>query len=689
MRLVLPFLAFPAFLAFLAFPASLAFPSDEPFIGPANWGGTGLMEIPTARILKENTYRIGAAQVYPYRLYYGAVSPLKGIEIDGRVTEIIGVSASANNPTFQGYGNYKDKALDFKFRFLEETKYGPALALGIMDPQGTRLYPSQYIVASKQIYPFDFTIGFGNGRFGKKPLPPSNNTVEVEMFSDPGTWLRDGQAFGGIQFAPSDKYSLMVEYSPIKYQKQTSDPAQAEYFQRPVPSKFNYGLRWKPFPWAEVDLTYQRGEEVGLNLSTAFELGRPLIPIYDSPYREKKESKRDPLTGRLVRALSQSGFSSIGVSVEENGIWIQAQNDKYFYTTQALWVLLAILAEITPPGAGDIRITLTANGIPVLDFSTTREDIAEWYGERLTKKELVYLSKITTEGTEKPDAPVFHRNFYSYGWKPSFETYVNDPSGFFKYRLGVAAWGSYHPWAGTSLVLSPEVYPLNDISTSIPPTRDAVRSDIVLYTEKKAALGRLMFDQVYKMEHEVYGHLSAGLLEIQYAGFDGEIAKPLWGGRLMVGVGGSLVKKRDPDNPLKLSDEYTETYKTAFFNTRLNIPERDLSVDVRSGRFLGGDVGARFTVSKFINGVIISAWYSVTGTSVFNQPFNRGYHDKGISIVIPIRLFTGSDSRTSYYYSVSPWTRDVAQDIDHFNPLFDFIGRNLKAFFDRDWKRAD
>ncbi len=100
-----------------------------------------------------------------------------GLEVDGRVTEIVGVKAFETPSS----GWYRDKAFDVKYRFLPESKYGPALALGIVGPQGTRLYPSQYLVASKQIYPFDFTIGFGNGRFGKKPLAPSNEDIKAEM----------------------------------------------------------------------------------------------------------------------------------------------------------------------------------------------------------------------------------------------------------------------------------------------------------------------------------------------------------------------------------------------------------------------------------------------------------------------------------------------------------------------------
>ena len=114
------------------------------------------------------------------------------------------------------------------------------------------------------------------------------------------------------------------------------------------------------------------------------------------------------------------------------------------------------------------------------------------------------------------------------------------------------------------------------------------------------------------------------------------------------------------------------------------MPEIDAAIDVKAGRFLAGDRGVRVAASKFVRGVTLSAWYSATGTGMFTDPFNRGYHDKGISVEIPIRLFTGRDSKTAYRYSLSPWTRDVAQDIDRYLPLFDRIGRNAGVLLDRD-----
>jgi hypothetical protein len=655
--------------------------ADEPFLGPANWGGTGLMEIPTARVMKENTYRLGAAEVFPYRYYYGALGILPGLEIDARVTENIGIRAFGGS-----YGWNKDKAFDIKYRFLPESKYGPALAIGIMDPQGTRLYPSQYIVASKQVYPFDFTIGLGNGRFGKRPLPSSDEGIKAEIFTDPKQWLKDSQIFWGIQFSPSDKYSFMVEYSPIKFEKQIYDPAQKKYFENPVPSKFNFGFRWKPLKWAEIDATYQRGEQFGINLSTLFEIGQPLIPIYDQPYREKAAERGNPLEIRLVNALYASGFSNIQIKVNENDIWVEAQNNKYFYVTKAVGRILKVVNDIAPGHIENVHIIINNNGIPLLELSASRADIEDWLAEKLNTNELLYLSSFNTSVTEGPDTRIFHQDFFDYGIKPSLESYLNDPSGFFKYRFGLAAWGSYHPWKGSTFLAQPEWYPFNNISTSAEPLLDPVRSDIVLYKEKNFTLARLMFDQVYKASNELYGRISAGYLELQYAGLYGEVATSLMNGRIMLGVGGSAVRKRDPDNVFQLSDDYTQIYKTAFINSRLNIPEYEVAVDVKAGRFLGGDKGARFTVSKFINGVTIYAWYSVTDTSVFKDPANRGYHDKGIAVTIPLGLFRGKESKTTYSYVLSPWTRDVGQDVNQYETLFDLIGRNVKIFFDKDSK---
>jgi hypothetical protein len=671
---------------FLISLSSPAFSEDRVLTGPSNWGVTGLMETPTARIMNENSYRFGAGQAYPYRYYYGTLGLFDGLEINGRVTEVIGVKALSSS-----YGNTKDKAFDLKYRLWTEGKYSPAVALGIMDPHGTRLYSGQFLVASKQIYPFDFTVGFGNGRFGNTPLTNTGNDLfQAEILTDTRQWLKDGQFFGGVQFSPSEKYSFMVEYNPTEYQKQTGDPAQPKYFTRPVSSPFNVGFRWRPFRWAEIDLTYQRGNEIGINLVTTFDIGNPLIPIYDKPYREKPRMATLALDERIATALLAQGFSDVGIDQSGDTLLIVAQNDKYFYSMRAMGVIFKAISSYLAPSVENVRIVLTQTGIPVMELATTRADIQDFEAERLTTDEIFYLSHIDTGVARAPAIPTKDWKYVTYGARPSFQTFLNDPSGFFKYRFGAEGWMAYHPWKGVSFVGSVEAYPLNTISSSNVPTAQAVRSDIWEYQQQNLSLGRLMIDQIWKPRESVYYRFAAGLLEIEYAGVDSEVAKPLANGRFLVGLQASLLKKRDPNNPVALKDySVKDYYDVEFFNTQLNVPEMELSLNLKTGRFLGSDFGTRATLTKYVKGVSLSFWYTFTDTSVFRDRFNRGYHDTGVAVSIPLRLFEGTDSRTSYSFAVTPWTRDVGQDIDRYRNLFDYIGRDVKVFLQQDKKMLE
>jgi hypothetical protein len=353
---------------------------------------------------------------------------------------------------------------------------------------------------------------------------------------------------------------------------------------------------------------------------------------------------------------------------------------------RAMGVLLKVLNQILPAGIETIHAVLTERGIPVVGFSSRRDDLQNFEAEIFTVGQYWSLAEMKTDVYAPLDARIEHKRYFDWGIKPEIQTFLNDPSGFFKGRAGAAGWVSLEPWKGANLSVGAEAYAWNDISSSVPALPNPVRSDIVSYMEKDFNLSGLMFEQVAKTKYEIYGKVAGGLLEVQYAGLDAEVAKPLFRGRLLTGVSGSLVKKRDPDNPFKLNNnDWDDNYKTAFFNTRLNLPELEMFVDVRAGRFLAGDKGARVTVTKsFFNGVVLSAWYSFTETSVFQDPYNNGYHDKGISISIPLRMFLGRDSRTNYTYAISPWTRDVAQDIGHRTALFDFIGRNTMKYVEKD-----
>jgi len=335
-------------------------PGAEPFTGPNNFGVTGLLETPTARVMKENRYRLGATQVHPYRYSFGTVGLFDRIEVNLRLNESLGIRTRTGRSS-------KDKAFDFKFQFLKEDKHLPALSVVVSDPHGTRVYASQAIVASKQIFPFDVSLGFGNGRLGKQPLPAQEEGFKFEMFTDPAKWAREALPFGGIQYAVTPWLSLLAEYSPIRFERQTTDPAQKRSFPTAVRSPFNVGARVKPFQWLEIAASWQRGNELGVSASVAFDIGRPLVPIHDPPHRESVEASRAPLQDRIATALADAGFSDIAVSDDGYTMRVDAQNDRYFFAPRAVEALLSTIAPFVPPNVEHVRVQLKENGIPAAE----------------------------------------------------------------------------------------------------------------------------------------------------------------------------------------------------------------------------------------------------------------------------------------------------------------------------------
>ncbi|XPE61565.1 YjbH domain-containing protein [Shigella flexneri] len=60
----------------------------------------------------------------------------------------------------------KTKSFDFKLRLWEEGYWLPQVAFGKRDIAGTGLFDGEYLVASKQAGPFDFTLGMAWGCAG-------------------------------------------------------------------------------------------------------------------------------------------------------------------------------------------------------------------------------------------------------------------------------------------------------------------------------------------------------------------------------------------------------------------------------------------------------------------------------------------------------------------------------------------
>ena len=135
-------------------------------------------------------------------------------------------------------------------------------------------------------------------------------------------------------------------------------------------------------------------------------------------------------------------------------------------------------------------------------------------------------------------------------------------------------------------------------------------------------------------------------------------------GRFGIGVETEFVRKRDPDDNFKLSNEITKVYETWYLNLYGQIwPELGLEAGVKIGQFLAKDKGFRLELRRAFKYFTVGAWYTDTDTDHMISPDNRGNKEKGVFITIPLSLFANRDRRGSLTYTFSSFTRDPGQTV--------------------------
>jgi len=627
--------------------ASSAYPYDRPFNNAANWLGTGLLEIPTARVLDDGVIRVSGAQALPYRWYGGGMGVFPGLELTGRLTDITNIPG----PTPE-YGSNKDKAFDIKYQLIPESKWLPAVALGYHDLFGTQLFEAQYIVLSRQIFPFDFTLGYGTKRL-------------------------DG-LFAGIEVALHPRLHFITEYSPIDYATDTPSargvPEGAEW---PV----NFGLRYKLLPVIDLGVSYQRGDTVGVSLNFQADLGKPIVPhradpppLVDVDRRPFKQRDKKEMVEKIHAAIHEAGFANVSVYTEEGTLSAEFTNNQYLSNQKAVGRVLRILLLHAPSDAKKLQAIEKRKGIPIVKVAVKPNvfeaylmgDVPEDIFERLIEVET------TTEEPDLNNPEVVHTggedSRFGYGVKPEFQSYLNDPSGFFKFRVGIKPWGVANLWKGGEAYARFDVPFYSNIeSTNVSPP-DTVREDSWKYLGRDYTFSNLLFDQAIQFTDRTFGRVSFGYLEYMYAGASGEVLHFFGDGSVAVGLQADWVRKREPGSTMALKDlDFYDLLANAYFR----VPKLDVTLQTQYGRFMAGDVGWLFTGTReYDTGIIIGGWWSFTDTDDL-QGFSRGYDSKGVFITLPASIFLPHDSPIRYNYSFSPWTRDSAQTPYHWQTLFD------------------
>lgn len=272
-----------------SYPTLLASQSD--------FGGVGLMQMPTGRMAPEGEFNFATSYNDEYQHFTASVQLFPWFETTVRYTQVQDLLYSSD-PSFSGNTKYTDKGIDFKVRLLEESNWLPETSIGVRDFGGTGLFDGEFIAATKRVGPLDFTLGIGWGYIGnsgnltsdKKDLN-YNCDRDTSYGGKGGTvdyqrWFKGCAAlFGGVEYqTPWDPLRVKVEYDGNDYQ--SDFPVVRGGIAMPQDSKFNYGLLYRFGDWGDLHLSYERGNTwtLGFSLQTNF--------------NELTQIKRDPAAAK-------------------------------------------------------------------------------------------------------------------------------------------------------------------------------------------------------------------------------------------------------------------------------------------------------------------------------------------------------------------------------------------------------
>ncbi|NRB01804.1 MAG: YjbH domain-containing protein [Rhodobacteraceae bacterium] len=570
-------------------------------------------------------------------------------------------------------GDLFDRSFSLQYRFVDETRLRPAIAVGLNDFLGTGIYSSEYFAATKTFGPrLRVTGGIGWGRLAgvgsfDNPLSFLGDRFETRQALDVGKGgtvstdqLFTGPAafFGGIEYQLSDKVKLLAEYSSDAYPFEDGSA-----FERNSP--FNFGLTYKARDNINISANYMYGSEVGVTASfitnpknRRIGSGRESAPLgvvrraraFAFPI-DAEESRRQTQEG-----LSAQGIELIGFSVTGDTAQVEIANDTYFQNAQAIGRTARTLSRSTPRQITTFVIVPVVNGIPGDAVFIQRADLEELEFSPDNAWSSFARARFDNDPSSVPAvAEAYPRTKLSVG--PYVTPSLFDPDDPLRADAGISFKADAEIAHG--LVLSGElrhrlIGNLSESTRASTSVLPRVRSDFNLYDrEGETALVNLQAAYYFDVAPEVTGRVTAGYLEPMFGGVSGEL---LWSPRnrpYSLGVEVNYVKQRDFDQQFGFQDYEIATGHGSLYWDMGNGFHTQLDV----GRYLAGDWGATIGVDRqFNNGWSIGAF--ATFTEVSSEEFGEGSFDKGIRLTVPLTWVTGEPRRDTFSTTIRPVQRD-------------------------------
>lgn len=651
-------------------------------VGPSqsDFGGIGLLQVPTARMAKEGEFSLNYRYNDQYRFYSTSLQLFPGLETTIRYTDVRTRKYSSFED-FSGNQTYKDKAFDLKLRLWEEGFWLPEVSIGKRDIGGTGLFDSEYLVGTKAWGPFDFTLGVGWGYLGnsgnvtnpfckasEKYCYRSEGNRKAGSLSLGDSFKGPMAVFGGIEYqTPWQPLRLKMEYEGNDYQGDFAGKLDQK-------SKVNVGAIYRITDWADVNVSYERGNTfmAGFTLRTNFnELTQPQLDAPKKAYDPQPQGRFLDSTvtaNQLTDLKYNAGFEAPHIQLKGDTLYASGEQTRYRDNQKAVDRANVILANHLPSGVKTIELTEERYHMPQV---TTKTDVAslqrQLEGYPLGHEETLQqqrINPVTPEHTEQ--GYYIDGRRFDYSLSPVLNQSFGGPENFYMYQIGVTAGANL--WVTDHLVLDGSLFfnVLNNYNkfnyTNSPgdSTLPRVRTQIREYVENDVYVNNLQANYMHYLGGDFYGQVYGGYLETMFGGAGGELLYRPLDSSWAVGVDANYVKQRDWNNMMKFTDysakvgNLTVYWQPTFMDQVL--------VKASVGQYLAEDKGVTLDVSKQFDSGVRAGVYA-TKTNVSSEDYGEGDFTKGFYISVPMDLFSIRPTRSRANINWTPLTRDGGQQL--------------------------
>ncbi|MEZ9909378.1 YjbH domain-containing protein [Vibrio sp. 10N.261.51.A3] len=682
-----------------------------------NFGGVGLMQMPTGRMAPEGEFNFSASFNNEYYFYNVSLQVMPWLETTIRYTQVQdmlysgGADQDCSQNSFSGCTKYTDKGIDFKLRLIEEGYYLPEVSVGVRDFGGTGLFDGEFVAATKRFGPVDFTLGIAWGYMGTSgnftnPLCKASDKYCERPSDFKGNggsidferWFKgDAAIYGGFEYqTPYKPLTLKVEYDGNDYSQDFSAVRGVDMTQH---TSWNVGAVYHFTDWGSAKVSYERGDTLtlGFDLSTNF---NEMYSVWrDTETAELRPSDVETVDDIDMAALAEeletiAGYEQAQILVDDNSIVVKGTQVKYRDRDIALERGATVIANAVPSYIDTYKIIENDKS---MELTETTVDAQAFKAAANNS----YLNAQTSDATdthelERKKSVIYHdgRERFDVSISPNLAQSFGSAENFYLYSLGLYTNASF--WALNNVELSGSLYVNlvdnydkfnytipSDGTDQTPRVRTLFRS----YVDDPVRLDRLQLTWFEDYGSGIYTQAYGGYLESMFAGVGGEILYRPFNQNWAIGADMTAISQRDPeswfgtfDQEIQVNpDDSSRTYKvidkgTTGFITGYYTPQWDFLsgtlLKVGVGKFLAGDIGTRVDFSKqFKSGVIAGAFVSLTDMTT--EEYGEGSYTKGFYVSIPFDLVTVKPSSSRAGFTWLPITRDGGQVLNKQYNLFD------------------